>query len=186
MFSICQEHLLPKASSVLPHSLRIQPRGGRFPTRHAGSQSSKYSSRPNPQCSLSDWHKLQEDLRGVGGRHWTSQESEDLGSRRHHLALNPISLPKRRDFCSNGDSPAKQKSEKPVRQLCGFLKQVQQEWPRLGRLLSNLGQKGFLFVFEKANLVFLNLVLSICTPNHPNLLCALLQQKTTLISLRGL
>lgn len=94
----------------------------------------------------------------------------------------PYSLPKRRAFCSSGDSPAKQKSKKPVRQLCGFLKQVQQEWPRLGRLASNLGQKGFLFVSSKANLVFSNRALGIRTPTIPDLLRALSQQESTLPS----
>lgn len=101
------------------------------------------------------------------------------------LVLSPISLPQRREFCSNRDSPAKQKSEKPVGQLCGFLKQVQQEWPRLGRLPSNLGQKGFLFVLEKANLVSLNLVPRLRAPSHRTPLCALPPQKASLVSLGG-
>lgn len=118
------------------------------------------------------------------GRPWTSQEPENLSSR-PHLVLYPISLPPRRESCPNGDSPAKQKSEKPVGQLCGFLKQVRQEWPRLGRLLASLGQKGCLCVLEKANLISLNPVFHICAPGHPTSLCALLAQKAAPISSGG-
>lgn len=75
------------------------------------------------------------------------------------------------------------KRKKPVRASGGLLKQVQQEWPRLGNLLSNLRQRGLWFAFWKKNLVSLHLLLSICIVSHPNLLCTLLQQKTPLISL---
>lgn len=115
-------------------------------TREAGAVSPRAQC-PAPAQGLAH---AQEDLRGMGGRPWASQESEDLSGRRHHLVLSPVSLPQRREFCSHRDSPAKQKGQKPVGQLCGFLKQVRREWPRLGRLPSNLGQKGFLFVLEKA------------------------------------
>lgn len=180
--SMLSEHLLPEAASVPPPPSGSSPGVADSPpdTMEAGA----VSLGPRAQRRLGDWHQLQEDLRGVGGRPWTSQESENLSSR-HHLVLYPVSLPQRRAFCSNGDSPAKQKSEKPVGQLCGFLKQVQQEWPRLGRLPSNLGQKGFLLVLEKANLVSLNPVPRICAPGRPTPLCALLPQRAARISSGG-